>query len=63
MARRRKPRGTHAYVTDAGAAAVDVLTYPAGANVATIDMASTTGVVAPFSAVDEHNLVVDNQGP
>jgi hypothetical protein len=55
--------GTRAYVADAGNAAVDVLTYPGGAPVATINSTSTTGVVAPFSAVDEHNLVVDNQGP
>jgi len=55
--------GTQAYVADAGAADVAVLTYPGGSNVATIDSASTTGVVTPSSAVDEHNLVVDNQGP
>jgi hypothetical protein len=55
--------GTQAYVTDLGAAAVDVLTYPGGSNVATINASSTTGVVGPTGAVDEHNLVVDNQGP
>jgi DNA-binding beta-propeller fold protein YncE len=55
--------GTRAYVTDAGAAAVDVVNYPAGTPITTIDSTSTTGVVSPFSAVDEHNLVVDNQGP
>lgn len=55
--------GTQAYVTDLSAAAVDVLTYPGGSNVATINSSSTTGVVGPTGAVDEHNLVVDNQGP
>ncbi|MGA8574432.1 MAG: hypothetical protein WB609_01935 [Candidatus Cybelea sp.] len=55
--------GTKAYVTDLGAAAVDVLNYPSGSNIATINSTSTTGVVSPTSAVDEHNMVVDNQGP
>lgn len=55
--------GTQAYVTDLAAAAVDVLTYPGGSNVATINSTSTTGVVSPTGAADEHNLVVDNQGP
>ncbi|HET6277050.1 MAG TPA: hypothetical protein VFE16_14065 [Candidatus Cybelea sp.] len=55
--------GTRAYVTDLGAGAVDVLDYPAGTLIATIDTSTTTGVLTPTGAVDEHNLVVDNMGP
>lgn len=55
--------GTRAYVTDLGAAAVDVLNYPSGTSVTTINATSTTGVVGPTGAADQHNMVVDNQGP
>ena len=53
--------GTRAYVTDLSAADVSVLNYPSGSPIATITSAS--GLLTPTSAVDEHNLVVDNQGP
>ena len=53
--------GTQAYVADLGAAVVQVLSYPAGSNVATLG--SANGLTQPASAVDTHNLVVDNQGP
>ncbi len=55
--------GTRAYVSDLGAGAVDVLNYPSGTSIATINSSSTPGVLTPTGAVDEHNLVVDNQGP
>jgi hypothetical protein len=55
--------GTRAYVTDNAAADVEVLNYPAGTVITTINSTSTSGIVDPSSAVDEHNLVVDNQGP
>ncbi len=53
--------GTQAYVADVGAGTVSVLTYPGGSPVATIN--STGGLIQAASAVDEHNLVVDSQGP
>jgi hypothetical protein len=53
--------GSRAYVTDLGAADVSVLTYPGGSPIATIN--STEGLSQPSSTVDEHNLVVDSQGP
>jgi hypothetical protein len=53
--------GTRAYVADLDAADVQVLNYPSGSSVATIT--SSSGLSDPSSAVDEHNLVVDNQGP
>ena len=55
--------GTQAYVTDLGTGDVAVMTYPGGSPVATINSSSTSGIVTPSGAVDEHNLVVDNQGP
>lgn len=55
--------GTRAYVADLAASDVEVLNYPSGSLVTTINSASTTGIVDPSSAVDEHNSVVDNQGP
>ncbi|MGA8533329.1 MAG: hypothetical protein WB615_04400 [Candidatus Tumulicola sp.] len=48
-------------MTDLGAADVAVLSYPGASPVATITSAS--GFTDPSSAVDEHNLVVDSQGP
>ena len=53
--------GTRAYVTDYGAADVSVLTYPGASPIATIS--STSGLSSPVSTVDEHNMVVDSQGP
>lgn len=55
--------GTRAYVADNGAADVEVLNYPSGSLITTINSSTTSGVVDPSSAVDEHNSVVDNQGP
>lgn len=47
--------GTEAYVTDAGAANVQVLTYPGGTNVETLGSANGLGV--PLEAVDSKNYV------
>ena len=55
--------GTRAYVTDNAAADVEVLNYPSNSLITMINSTSTSGIVDPSSAVDKHNLVVDNQGP
>lgn len=47
--------GTQAYVTDPGAADVQVLTYPSGTNVATLG--SADGLSLPVSTVDSKNYV------
>jgi DNA-binding beta-propeller fold protein YncE len=47
--------GTQAYVTDLGAGNVQVLTYPAGTNVATLG--SANGLALPVEMVDSKNFV------